>query len=123
MKYLSDYTEEAKSELFKTFGAFFAFSDKQFNEQKEHGIKYVDLSFGLLAPEKTHEELIEKLDNIHHEGIKKDIEENGIPAILQREFRNHECQIAGDPEDAINALEDYHIDPKKINTEWVKYME
>lgn len=40
MKYLSDYTNVAKTELFKEKGVFFAFSQEQFDEQKKEGITY-----------------------------------------------------------------------------------
>jgi hypothetical protein len=40
MKYLTDYTQEAQTKLFEEKGVFFAFSNKQFEEQRKEGIKY-----------------------------------------------------------------------------------
>ena len=64
---------------------------------------------------------IKELDNINTSGIAQDIEENGIKKILWREFANYECQIVGSPEDAINALKDYHFKDDIIYTEWSSY--
>lgn len=38
MKYLSDYTNEKQTQAFDEAGAFFAFSQKQFNEAKKEGV-------------------------------------------------------------------------------------
>ncbi|WP_444823022.1 DUF7659 family protein, partial [Vibrio parahaemolyticus] len=43
MKYLSDYTQQPQTALFDELGAFFAFSNKQFDEAKKKGIEYVSL--------------------------------------------------------------------------------
>jgi len=121
MTTLNTYTQAAQTEAFNKYGAFFAFGNKQFDEQKEDGIKYVDLGAGLIAPKETYKDLIEDLNNIHKCGIAQDIKENGIKKILWREFANYECQIVGSPKDAIDALENYHIDKKTIQEEWTNY--
>ena len=50
MKYLNDYTQDAISKVIKDNGGFFAFSNKQFEENKQDGIKYVRLYGGLISP-------------------------------------------------------------------------
>jgi len=39
MKYLTNYIEEEQTEALNRAGAFFAFSDKQFDEAKKEGVK------------------------------------------------------------------------------------
>jgi len=46
---------------FKAHGAFFAFSNEQFNEQKKDGVEYTHLFSGLIAPKNTAKELLEVL--------------------------------------------------------------
>ena len=44
-------------------GAFWAFSDKQFNESKKDNVKYVSLGSGLVCPKDNAKKLSEDLDN------------------------------------------------------------
>ena len=113
--------EQQQTAAFERYGAFFAFSDKQLEEKRQEGIKYVSLFSGLIAPKDNAKRLLEELEAITDNYIKRDIEENGIKKILWREFANYECQIVGNPEDAIDALENYHIDKKTIQEEWANY--
>ena len=107
MKYLSNYTEAKQTELFASTGAFFAFGDSQFLEQREEGVKYVNMGYGLLCPKPNVTKLIEGLDSIVTEGIKQDVEDNGAEAIIRREYFNHECHIVMDDSDARNKIEQY----------------
>lgn len=47
---MKSLSEEAMTALLKENGAFFAFSDKQFNEQKKEGVQYVNVFAGLVCP-------------------------------------------------------------------------
>ncbi len=80
MKYLSNYTEDLQSKLFNSTGAFFAFSNKQFDGAKQKGIKYVSLGAGMICPKLNVDALIDGLDLINTNGIAADIAENGIKA-------------------------------------------
>lgn len=53
MKYLSHYLEEAQTKAFEKAGAFFAFSNSQFDEKKKDGVKYVDMGAGLICPKEN----------------------------------------------------------------------
>ena len=53
MKTLSNYTEQAISEALSKHGAFFAFSQSQFEEQAVPGLRYCSLGSGLICPEKN----------------------------------------------------------------------
>ena len=114
MKYLSDYTQEHLTKAFEKHGAFFAFSKSQFDEKKLEGIKYVSDGTGMLVPKENYNALIEVIEEIHRNGIKQDIEENGIESIIKRELSNYECNYTGEIEDAVDALEDYGITYEQV---------
>jgi len=107
MKYLSDYMEDSQTALFKKTGTFFAFSQKQFEEQRKDNIKYVNMGQGMLTEKPYVKEVIEGLDNIYKESIEQDIKENGKENIILRELHNHEAFYVGEIEDTIHKLEDY----------------
>lgn len=114
MKSLSDYTQEAQTQLFKDCGAFFAFSPKQLSEARQESVKYVGLGNGLLCDKTHYERFIEELESINSDGIKLDIAENGIDAIIQRELANYESQITMDIDDTVDALQDYPITREQV---------
>ena len=49
MKYLGSYIDKPMSEMIKRNGGFYAFSNEQFEEQKQEGVKYVRMGMGLIA--------------------------------------------------------------------------
>ena len=123
MNYLSDYTSEKQTQLWNDNGAFFAFSKKQLNEEKKEGVVYVSLGMGLIAPKENASKVIEGLESINTEGIKQDISENGIKAIIHRELANYEAQITGDISDTVQALEDYGITREQVSAEYPAYFQ
>ena len=125
MNYLSHYTENLQTELFKSTGAFFAFSDKQFEAGKAAGpIRYVSLGAGMICPKANVKTLIDGLDSINTNGIAADIAENGIKAIIHRELSNHEAQITMDISDTVDKLSDYPgITRETIQAEWKEYFQ
>lgn len=114
MNYLSDYMEQPQTKLFNETGVFFAFSMKQFNEQKKEGITYTPLDGGLICPKEHVTYLIERLDAIYKTAFEQDLKENGKEKIILRELYNHECFYMYDPTSAIEKLEDYPITPQEI---------
>ena len=121
MKYLSDYTNVKQTKLWNDNGAFFAFGDKQLDEQKQEGVSYVSLGMGLIAPKENASKIIEGLESIHMEGIQQDISDNGIKAIIHRELANHEAQITNDISDTVEALEFYGITREQVSEEYPSY--
>lgn len=107
MKYLSDYTSEKLTQAFNEFGAFFAFSNKQFDEAKKEGVKYSSMGAGLICPVGNEKKLYDRLEKITKEGIAQDIAENGKNAIIRRELFNHECFYTGEICDCVEKLEEY----------------
>ena len=114
MKYLSDYTNNATTEAMEKYGAFFAFSVSQFNEKRVEGVLYVQDGSGMIAPKENFKTLVEELNKIHEDGIKQDIAENGIEAIIRRELNNYECDYTGDITDAVEALEGYGVSYEQV---------
>lgn len=94
MRYLSDYMDEAQSDLFEVTGSFFAFGQKQFDEQKIDGVKYVSLGAGLICPKGHAKKVIEEIDRIYDDAIQQDIADHGAEKIVEREYFNHETQIS-----------------------------
>tara|TARA_R110000782_G_scaffold169425_1_gene261327 strand:+ start:288 stop:701 length:414 start_codon:yes stop_codon:yes gene_type:complete len=127
MNYLSHYTQDLQTELFKSTGAFFAFSQDQLEKGKlENGLnldnsEYSSLGAGMVCPKSTVKELIEGLDSIQINGIKADIAENGIKAIIHRELGNHEAQITGDIDNTVDSLEGYPITRKDVQTQYSSF--
>ncbi|EPZ5427361.1 DUF7659 family protein, partial [Vibrio parahaemolyticus] len=98
---------QPQTALFDELGAFFAFSNKQFDQAKKKGIEYVSLGMGMIVPKNNAKQLVERLEVIQKEGIKQDIAENGKEAIIRRELFNHECFYTGDICDCVEKLEEY----------------
>lgn len=119
MKYLSNYTEQAQTDLFDNLGAFFAFSQNQFKEGcQQVGAtqenKVASFGAGGYVLSKNLDLLIDGLNNIYDLGIKADLEENGVFKIIMRELANHEAQITGDITDTFEALKGYDITEEQI---------
>lgn len=125
MNYLSHYTESLQSELFKTTGAIFAFSNKQFEEARAIGpIHYTSLGSGMIVPKIHVKALIDGLESINKQGIAADIAENGLKAIIHRELGNHEAQITNDIDSTVEALADYpDITADSIKAEYPAYFQ
>jgi hypothetical protein len=118
MKTISNYTEARTTELLNSTGAFFAFSQKQMDEQKVEGVTYVSMGNGLIAPKDNTAEIVEGFNVISSESIAQDIAENGKPAIIRRELANHEAQITSDISDTVEALEGYGISEEEVQAQW-----
>lgn len=114
MKYLSHYVEKAQTEAFEKAGAFFAFSNSQFDEKKVEGVKYYNMGAGLICPKDTAKQLLADLDAIQASGIKQDLAENGKEGVIKRELNNHECYYTMDITDCVDKLKDYGITAEEI---------
>ena len=115
MKTLLNYIEEAQTKAFEKHGAFFAFSITQFDAARNPDVPtYTNLGAGLLCPKPNVEALKQELEQIHQQGMKQDLAENGKKAIIKRELANYECYYTGDASDAIEALEPYGITKEEV---------
>ncbi len=117
MKYLSNYIEEAQTKVMREYGGFWAFSDKQFKEQKAEDLKaedYRHLFGGLMCPKDNAKNLLDGLDEVVQKGIQQDIEENGKDNIIKRELANHEAYYSGSIESTEEALKGYEFTREDI---------
>jgi len=115
--------EQQQTAAFERYGAFFAFSDKQLEEKRQEGIKYVSLFSGLIVPKTHADQLLEELKQITDNYIKRDIEENGKTAIIERELANHEAGYTYSIDDTVTALESYGITAVEVQAvfnRWIK---
>lgn len=120
MKYLTDYIQDAQTELFNSNGAFFAFSDSQFQESFVDGTKYTNCGMGLFCPSENVNTLVSGLARIAAEGIAQDIAENGKDAIIDRELGNHEAYYTMDTTSTILALAGYGFTEVEINDRLIR---
>lgn len=116
-------TEDRISEALKKHGAFFAFSNEQFDEQKKEGIIYVSLGAGLIAPKATFKELLEDMKCASHQIIVSDKQTHTAEEIINRELANHEAQISGSIEDTAAALKGYGYSKDQIEKQYSKYLQ
>ena len=124
MKYLSEYIDEPTTSALNKHGGFYAFNNTQLEEGKKDlakGTKLVSLGSGLIVPKENAKQLLIDIDKAYTEGIKQDIADNGIKAIIWRELANHEAQITGDISSTVFALSEYPITREDINKHWDAY--
>jgi len=121
VKYLQNYIEEAQTALFKKLGCFFAYSNKQLEEQRQEGVTYVSMGTGMICPKGKAEELLDGLEKIHRKGMDEDLAENGKAAIIKRELGNHECQLTGDVTRVVEILADYPITEEEVRGEYKEF--
>lgn len=105
--------EEKLSELFKTCGVFFAFSNSQFEENKTElaeGDKYVRLGAGGFIP-KSKADLYLSTSKENHNWFREQIKIHNLKdAEILYELQNHECFYTGEIDQAIEALGVYSYD-------------
>lgn len=104
MKSLNDYTDTSTSKLFADNGAFFAFSNKQFEEKKQEGVTYVSMNSGLICPKENAKTMMTEFERIFDNAVKQQVKDFGAEAIIRYEYFNHETQLTGDVEQVIDVL-------------------
>lgn len=109
MKHLTEYIADSQTKCFERNNVFFAFSDKQFDDGKKDGVKYVSLGSGMLCDISKVKSFKAEHAQIVEDGIQQDIAENGADNIIARELSNHEAYYTGDITDTSIALQGYPI--------------
>jgi hypothetical protein len=107
MKSLSDYTDDTLSQLFQRLGAFYAFGNRQFEEQRVKDTKYTSLGMGLICPTENCDELRESMSSLVQNAIAARIKEYGLEAIIRYELSNYESYYTGCIDNAFEALQAY----------------
>lgn len=112
------YLDEAQSKLFDKYGVFFAFSNEQYEESAKPGVEYVTPGMGMICPKEHVKTVITELGEIHKKAREMDMQQNSRRDIIHRELANFECQISGDVDDAVDALENYGITREEVEEEY-----
>lgn len=108
--------QEQQSKLFKEFGVFFAFGNKQFEEQRQEGVDYCTvLSAGDCVPVQHAGEFAKRLSVLHKEARDKALIEKGIERIIEEELVNHEAFYTGDVAPVVEALAYYDVTEKQVS--------
>ena len=113
-------TTDYLTPILEANGAFFAFSQSQFYEQKKEGVIYVSMGAGLICPKENADKLHEEVKRNSKKAIKAEIKKKGAKAIIRHAYFNHECQITMSTENAENALKRYiEIAPNEFTKELI----
>ena len=99
---------------FAKHGAFFAFGNKQFDEAKKPGVKYVSLGSGLLMRKDNHLEVLKLFSEHNRNEIKREKAARSKNSIILSELSNYECFYIGDITDAVDALASYGYTTEEI---------
>ena len=109
------YAEKELSNLWEENGAFFAFSQSQFDEAAEEGIRYKTLrSIGLYIPVDNVATVLNGMKAIQKNKIERDIKGNSLRSIIIRELYNYECFYTLDYSNALEALEPYGVTEEQV---------
>ncbi len=99
--------ENKISELIKSCGVFFAFSNEQFEQGKTplaEGDKYVSMGMGGYMPKSQVSNWINGMKDVD-KWYKKAVKDNKArKSLIAYELGNYECWYTGDIEPALNAL-------------------
>lgn len=109
------------NDLLTANGAFFAFTEQQFNDEALPGVEYKRIYAGMLCPSDNVKTVMVGLDNLSNEKTHWELANNTIKTIIWDSLANYECQITGNYNDAIEALKVYGITEDDIKTEWPSY--
>ena len=113
--------DEKINALLTANGAFFAFTEQQYNDEALPGVEYKRLYAGMLCPSDNVKTVMNGLDSLSNEKTRWELANNSIKTIIWVSLANYECQITGDYNDAIEALKPYGITEDDIKTEWPAY--
>jgi hypothetical protein len=106
--------EDLRTKIFKKHGVFFAFSNKQLEEGKVEGVKYVQWMNGGLCPKDNVEVFIKDLN----ENIKKQDDKLSSSefrkSYIAYELSNHEAYYTGSIDDSFSALKSSGITEKEV---------
>lgn len=111
------------SKIWDQYGAFFAFSSKQFKENMKEGIEYKNTGAGLICPVDNVQPMESAMESAINEFQANDLKNTGREKLIWRELANYESQITMDPRNAIEALESYGITEKEVMKQWPAYMQ
>lgn len=90
---------------FSQYGAFFAFSDKRFQEQSTQGVKYVACGAGLYCPQDKVDEMIKDFKAFNKaQNEEKLAKKKSLIALIREQLFNYEITITQDVEQVIDLV-------------------
>jgi len=113
----------AQTAIFDKYGTFFAFSAGQLNKGKKEGVKYESGPGGMVSPVGTVRKVYQELGELNDKKVKYELENNSIKDLIWDSLANYECQITGDWDDAVEALEEYGITADQVKAEYPAYFQ
>jgi len=117
--------EQMTTDLFKKCGVFFAFSDKQFEENKtplKEGEKYVSIGAGGYMPKGSFDAFRDGMKAINQLGKDKVKKGNLAETEILYELRNHECFYTSDYSDVVDMFKGTYTE-KEISDVYNKHYE
>jgi len=115
--------DETISKLMDKHEAFYCFSNEKLEEQKKEGVKYVQISSGLVVPLDNAKALSEGMSEAIDMHAKKVLDKYGTKHIVYYELGNHEAMVTYEIEDTVDAVEVYGISHKQVQehfNNWIK---
>ena len=109
------------NDLLTANGAFFAFTEQQYNDEALPDVEYKRLYAGMLCPSDNVKTVMLGLDSLSDEKTQYELSNNSLKTIIWDSLANYECQISGDYREACEALKPYGITEDQIKTEWPSY--
>ena len=119
-KNLSSYTDQPITELFNKYGAFWAFSNQQFETAKQDQIEYVKFWGNCFCNKETAKEFIAEYHLIFENQKKLFLHENSREDIIKYELANYECYYTGEIEEAFEVLQQYGISYNEVQKVYYK---
>jgi hypothetical protein len=116
---INKQTEEKTTKLFNEMGMFFAFSNKQFDEQKKEGVVYVNFGMGGICPKENAEKCNQELNKIVDWKI-EEMKKISPDFLIEYELSNHEAYYTGDIEEAFQALKHYGFTRQQVRAVYKK---
>lgn len=108
------FTQAQTTKVLEKYKCFFAFSTKQFNEQKIEGIEYVSLGSGLIVPTENVDAFLDETHNNNEISKKEYLEKYGKLNIIKMELANHEAYYTRDIEDTYDEVKSLGISLKGV---------
>ena len=116
-------TESLQTKAFNDNGAFFAFSDKQYEEEAKLGVKYVSMGCGMIVPKENAPLLFSALESINSQKIEWELANNTKKEIIWYQMANHEVQLNGDYSEVISLMKEYDINDEEVKKEYSGYFQ
>ena len=119
---INQLADQQVTDILNKYHAFFAFSNKQFEEGRKDDLVYVSMDHGMYAPKIYADKVATEICAAYQDAAKIIQNQKSKKDRIWYELANHECQITMDYQDAIDALSIFDdITPDDVKAEWGAY--